>query len=84
MKVLDFAAFKRLRGVCRDVLLLIKSFINGFKNQKQIFVEFYWGLVSESVDRFINEKQEIRESEVLEIITVSVDVLGEEGAQMIS
>lgn len=53
-------------------------------NQKQIFVEFYWGLVSESVDRFINEKQEIRESEVLEIITVSVDVLGEEGAQMIS
>jgi exportin-1 len=73
-QALNFSSVKKYRGVRKDVLLLVQSLVEAHRDDQGAFGE-YNGMVMQFVTQFVEGAVEVREAEVLDLVSTVLATL---------
>jgi exportin-1 len=81
---LDFALMKKYRGVRKDILNLLTNYVFVFKTDTYSFVTSYGSLLIGILKSYTSEQTELREHEVLLLLSQSIQILGINSSDLLS
>jgi exportin-1 len=84
IQALEYALMKKFRGVRKDILNLLTSYVAVFKTDPYSFVTNYGSLLIGILESYANEQAEIREHEVLLLLAESIKILGKNSSELLS
>lgn len=81
---LDYSQMKKYRGVRKDILELLTTFVAAFAQQPYVFVQNYSSLLVGILESYSQEQAEIREPEVLLFLAECIQTLRNQSHELLS
>lgn len=84
VQALEYSQMKKYRGVRKDVLELLTTFVAAFAQQPYVFVQNYASLIVGILESYAQEQAEIREPEVLLFLAECIQTLRNQSHELLS